>query len=262
MKPSEIVEEQGAGFSAEDKAKADALRNHSESTTQAGGWRFVERLLNARVVEVEDRERRLREGEAAIAAGVKEAEIKARTAAAIILEEASKRASDIIKAAMDDAGQLGQKAAVDAGAIRQAAQEHLVAGIALADVARLPPKVQPSGADMLMKLGEKFLSTAGSVFERLMVANPEATARLAGSIADAVGNDAAPAADGASAANPSRGHTFNEVAVAAEALGEKRLAEFLATVGAKVFADLTMSDGAALIVFAHKVQQETSHVPG
>ncbi len=262
MTRSIISEEVGGSLGAEDAARGEAVRNESESKTDAGRWRLVERLLDRREAHLDEREARVREREAVVAVGIKEAELGARAAATAILEEARVSASATIRTALDEAGkivqraaeeagQLGQKASVDASAIRQAAQDHLAAGIALADAARLPAPPAPTGGQMLAKLGEVFVSRGMGVFEKLMLANPEAGARLAGGIADAFGNKEAAAEAGESqGAAPPKPPSFTDVARAAEAVGEEALTAFLKARGVADFADLSLADGVALVEYA------------
>ena len=95
-----------------------------------------------------------------------------------------------------------------------------------------------------------------------MVANPEASARLAGGIADALGRDEAATAESPAPAAAGPGPTFNEVAAASEAIGERAMKEFLAARGVKEFADLTVADGVALIALARKEAKEPGHAAG
>ena len=273
------VEHIQGGLSAEDAARAEAVRNQSESTTTAGAWRMVESNAKARAASLDEREGALRrweeslrerEGqvvakEAAAHTAVRDAEIQAREAGSRLLEDASVRATAILRSAFesasvtttkafDEAASLGQKAAVDAGAIRQAAQDHLVAGIALADSARIPAAAPPSGAQIFGELGKTLIGRAAGLFEKLMLANPEASAKLAVTLATAVSpeNEGTPAP----AVEKNKSPTFGDVATAAEAMGEEALQEFLRTRGATSLRDLTVEDGVALLDLQHSLGKE------
>lgn len=257
-KPGIVVDGEAGSGVAEDEAKAEAIRNQSESATAAGSWRLVERMLEARWRQLDDREqavaareRNLDEREAQAASAMRQAAIEAREAGTKLLEEASTRAAVVVRAALDEAILVGQKAMVDAGAVRQAAQDHLVAGIALADAARLPPKPAPTGGETFLKVGEMLVGKAASVFESLMLANPEASAKLAKGIAGAVSrDDSDEPSQPAAAADQRKGATFSDVAAAAEQIGKVAVMKFLRERGCADVADLTLADGEALVALA------------
>lgn len=262
MEPRLVVEGITGGLNVEESARAEAVRNTSQSTTEAGRFRLIEQVLEGRAqqlaaleADIRQRQRELHQREVAAATAIKDAEIQARQAALLILEQAHVKAAELVLKALEESGQLGQKAAVDASAIRQAAQDHLAAGIALADLARLPPAPAPSGGQMALKLGETLITKAASVFERLMLQHPEAGARLAEGLAEKVAKEAPTQGGTASPESPGPGKlpSFEEVAQATAALGVTGLADFLAEHGVSSVADLSLSDGARLVERAREL---------
>ena len=285
------MDEIHGGLGAEDVAKAESIRNLSESTTQAGAWRLLERNMLSRMASLDAREQALRTREevlglreaalderqnkliaqeSAIGTAVRDAEIRAREAGTKVLEVAIGEATAIRRAALSETSAsslaayeqailLGQKAAVDAGAIRQAAQDHLVAGIALADSARLPAAAPPTGGELLIRLGQQLIDRAASGFEKLMIANPAACARFADGVASTVSQT--PAEPTGAAKEPPRSPTFGDVAAAAEAIGDEALGEFMRKRGAGSLRELTIADGAALLELAALRQKASGDAP-